>query len=191
VSSTHGLLAGTVSHITNSSESESYVTTDGQSASLSWNKASIWGLRPDFYSCQTIAGLLMCAALSDERTGLSFKITAGPRQRSYSRVRVPWDSRPYFTVSDSRLPFSLPPTTRREVFDPTSTRDTPSNTNELNSPFVTSGRTEYGSPSLTVLLLLRLFVAAGTCVTSVASRFLVIDHSGFQASSHNIRVYIY
>jgi hypothetical protein len=26
-------------------ESESYVTTDGQSASLSWNKAPIWGLR--------------------------------------------------------------------------------------------------------------------------------------------------
>jgi hypothetical protein len=33
-------------------ESESYVTTDGQSASLSWNKAPIWGLRPDFYYCQ-------------------------------------------------------------------------------------------------------------------------------------------
>jgi hypothetical protein len=35
------------------SESESYVTTDGQSASLSWNKAPIWGLRPDFYYCET------------------------------------------------------------------------------------------------------------------------------------------
>jgi hypothetical protein len=32
-----------------SSESESYVTTDGQSASLSWNKAHISGLRPDIY----------------------------------------------------------------------------------------------------------------------------------------------
>jgi hypothetical protein len=64
--------------------------------------------------------------LSDERTGLSFTIAAGPRQRVYSRVRVPWDSRPYFTVSDSRLPFSSPPTTSRaavEVFDPASTRD--------------------------------------------------------------------
>jgi hypothetical protein len=37
----------------------SYVTTGGKSASLSWNKAAIWGLRPDFYYCQTIAGLLM------------------------------------------------------------------------------------------------------------------------------------
>jgi hypothetical protein len=32
------------------SESESYVTTDGQSASLSWYKAPIRGLRPDFVS---------------------------------------------------------------------------------------------------------------------------------------------
>jgi hypothetical protein len=30
-------------------ESESYITTDGQPASLSWNKAPIWGLRPDLY----------------------------------------------------------------------------------------------------------------------------------------------
>jgi hypothetical protein len=54
----------------------------------------------------------MWGALSDERTGLSFTIAAGPRQRSHSRVRVSWDSGPYFTVSDSRLPFSSPPTTR-------------------------------------------------------------------------------
>jgi hypothetical protein len=31
------------------SESESDVTTNGQSASLSWYKAPIRGLRPDFY----------------------------------------------------------------------------------------------------------------------------------------------
>jgi hypothetical protein len=57
---------------------ESYVTTNGQSASLSWNEAPIWGLRPDFYYCQTVAGLLMWGALSDVRTGLSFIIAAGP-----------------------------------------------------------------------------------------------------------------
>jgi hypothetical protein len=107
------------------SESESYVTTDGQPASLSWNKAPIWGLRPDFNYCLTVAGLLNWGALSDERTGLSFTIATGPRQRSHSRVRVSWDSWPYFTVLDSRLPISSPPTTRRvtvEVFDPASTR---------------------------------------------------------------------
>jgi hypothetical protein len=36
-----------------------------QSASLAWNKAPIWGLRPDLYYCQTVAGLLVCGALSD------------------------------------------------------------------------------------------------------------------------------
>jgi hypothetical protein len=48
------------------------------------------------------------------------------RQRSHSQVRVPRGSWPHFTVSDSRLPFSSPPTTRRvtvEVFDPASTRE--------------------------------------------------------------------
>jgi hypothetical protein len=94
------------------SESESYVTTDGQSASLSWNKASISGLRPDLYHCLTVAGFLIWGALSDKRTGLLFTIAAGPRHRSHFRVRVPRDLRPYFTVLDSRLPFSSPPTTR-------------------------------------------------------------------------------
>jgi hypothetical protein len=69
--------------------------------------------------------LFLWGVLSDERMGLSFVYAAGPCQRSLSRIRVPWDSRPYFTVSGLRLPFSSPPTTRRvtvEVFDPTSTR---------------------------------------------------------------------
>jgi hypothetical protein len=42
------------------------------SASLSWNKAPIWDLRPDLYYCWTVTGLLIWGALSDERTGLSF-----------------------------------------------------------------------------------------------------------------------
>jgi hypothetical protein len=46
------------------SESESYITTDDQSASLSWNKAPIWGLRPDFYYYQRVASLLIWSALS-------------------------------------------------------------------------------------------------------------------------------
>jgi hypothetical protein len=76
----------------------------------------------------TLRQLRVCwyGTLSDERTGLPFKIAAGPRQRSHFRVLVPRDSWPYFTVSDSRLPFSSPPTTRRatvEVFEPASTWD--------------------------------------------------------------------
>jgi hypothetical protein len=64
---------------------------------------------------------LLWGALFEDRTGLSFTVAGGCRQRSLSRVRVPGDSRPYFTVSDLRLPFSSPPTTRRvtvEVFEP-------------------------------------------------------------------------
>jgi hypothetical protein len=107
----------------------SYVTTHGQSASLSLNRAPVRVLRPDLCYYQTVAGFLMWGVLSDERTDLSFTIASGPRQRSYFRVRVSWDSSPYFTVSDSRLHFSSLPTTRRvtvEVFEPASTWDNPS-----------------------------------------------------------------
>jgi hypothetical protein len=93
-------------------ESESELRQTGQSASLSWNKAPVWALRPDFIN-QTVAGWLRWGALSDKRTGLSFTVDSGPRQRSHFRVRVSWDSWPYFTVSDSRLPISSPLTTRR------------------------------------------------------------------------------
>jgi hypothetical protein len=69
-------------------ESESYVTSDSQSASLSWNKAPIWGLRPDIYYFLTITVLQWWSALSDDRTGLSFGYATGPRQRSASSVGV-------------------------------------------------------------------------------------------------------
>jgi hypothetical protein len=46
----------------------------------------------------------MWGTLSDERTGLSFTIAAGPRQHIHSCILVPRASWPYFTVSDLRLP---------------------------------------------------------------------------------------
>jgi hypothetical protein len=88
---------------------ESYITTDGQSTDLFCNKAHIWDLWPDVYYCQTVAGLLMYCLL--------FAIAAGPRQRNHSQVWVPWDSRLYFTVSDSRFHFSSPPTTRKTTVE--------------------------------------------------------------------------
>jgi hypothetical protein len=51
----------------------------------------------------TLAVHSLCNILSDERMGLSFTITAGPHQRSHFQVRVPRNSRPHFTVSDSIL----------------------------------------------------------------------------------------
>jgi hypothetical protein len=107
------------------SQSQSYVTTDGQSASLSWCQASIWGVRPDFYYCQTISGLLTWGALSDERTGLPFTIAADPRKRSHSSVWVPRDSWPYFTLifetpptRSARCPYLYPPGTGWPSYTP-------------------------------------------------------------------------
>jgi hypothetical protein len=71
---------------------ESFVTTDGQSASLSWNKKHPLGAYDQIcYYCLTVAGLLLRCALSDKRTGLPFTIAACPRQRSHFRVRIPLD----------------------------------------------------------------------------------------------------
>jgi hypothetical protein len=81
------------------------VTTDGQLANLSWNKTLIRSLRPDFYYCQTVAGLLLWGTFSDERLGLTFTTAAGPRQRSHSLVRVPWDC---YCELFSGLPHNLP-----------------------------------------------------------------------------------
>jgi hypothetical protein len=83
------------------------------SQSVSFVSSQIWGSWPDIYYCLKIKVLLLWGALSDERTGLSFIYVAGRRQHSLSRIRVPWDSWPYFIVSDLRLPFSSSPTTRR------------------------------------------------------------------------------
>jgi hypothetical protein len=84
-------LSESLSALVSLSESESYITTDGQSASLSWYKAPIRGLRPDFFFRSeygirlTVTFLIPWSALSDERTGLSFVCAAGFCQRSLSR----------------------------------------------------------------------------------------------------------
>jgi hypothetical protein len=57
-----------------------------------------------FLTVKTAASLLIWGAPSNKSTSLSFTIAACPRQRSHSWVRISWDSWPYFTVSDLRLP---------------------------------------------------------------------------------------
>jgi hypothetical protein len=130
-----------------------------------WNKAPIWGLRPNFYNCQTVAGFFTWVALSDERTGL-LDVASAVIFESKSRGTR---DRVYLTLSDSRLPFSSPPTTHMatvEVFEPASTRDsththTHTRMNWAKS-FITSERTEYKSPCLTVPLLF-CFPASNRC----------------------------
>jgi hypothetical protein len=101
------------------------MATDGQSVIKSWCRAPSGAHDQIFITILQLGSCFLWGAISDERTGLSFVYAACPCQRSLSWVRVPCDSRPYFTVSDLRLPFSSPPTTRRvtvEVFDPASTQ---------------------------------------------------------------------
>jgi hypothetical protein len=105
-------------------ESESYVTTEGQSASRSWNKAPIWGLRRSLLLSGSCVLVDVGRSLWREDWSVFYNC-CWSSPGSHFRVRVPWESWTYFTLSDSRLHFSWPSTTRRVtvvVFDPASTR---------------------------------------------------------------------
>jgi hypothetical protein len=96
-----------------------FIVNVSLSVSLPWYQESIWDPWPDFYYWQTVAALLMWGVFSEERTGLYFTIAVGSHQCSHSRVRVPRDSRSYFSLfrldapptwRDS-VPYLYPPTT--------------------------------------------------------------------------------
>jgi hypothetical protein len=88
------------------SQSQSYFKNGGLLPnSSSWRRASR-DSRPEFFFIEHLRSYPLLNILSDERVGVSFTIAAGPRQRIRSRVRVPWDSPTYFTVSDLRLPWT-------------------------------------------------------------------------------------
>jgi hypothetical protein len=115
--------------------------------------------------------------------GLSFTTAAGSRQRSHSRVRVPWDSLPYFTVSDSRLPQLGGPGPRlyisQEQGVPVIAPSTGFSFHRLLR--LTGLQWRYSTPPSTVLVISSrhgphrqhhssiiscVFVAAGTCLAS-------------------------
>jgi hypothetical protein len=111
-------------------ESESYVTTDGQSASLSWNKAPIWGLWPDFLllSDSCFAGLLMWVDVRSlwREDGSAVCNCCWPSPAQSFSGASPVGLATIFYCFRFETSFSSPPTTRRatvEVFDPASTRD--------------------------------------------------------------------
>jgi hypothetical protein len=104
-------------HVRRKSQSQSHIwLTVGQSVSL--------GVEPHLGLMTRYLLLFDCYGFVFVGRRLWREDGSGPRQRSLSRVRFPWISQSYFTVSVLRLPFSSPPTTRRvtvEVFDPAST----------------------------------------------------------------------
>jgi hypothetical protein len=132
---------------------------------------------------------LIWCALSDERTGLSFTLAAGPRQRSHFRVRVPYDSWPYFTVSYLRIPFWSPPTTRRVTVDVFDTASTRVSSVLLNTSYNYYARTTRKAPSsivqnacllvrylaINVLLLLSACVA-GMCLPTRCLAMGIMSH---------------
>jgi hypothetical protein len=81
------------------SQSHSYFTTGSlPPVSSSWRQAP-WDsrLKPCGYSPYVTYSLTRAWVFC-------LKLLAGPRQRSHSHIRVPRDSWPHYTVSDSRLP---------------------------------------------------------------------------------------
>jgi hypothetical protein len=164
-------------------ESESYITTDGQSASLSWNKAPIWGLRPDFYYCQTVAGFLIWGTVSDERTNLSFTIAAGPRQRSHSQVRVLWDSTTIFYCLRFKTSLFVPSYDSADdwIYWLSQYNHLPNKTTVSNNTLILClpiRCLEMGSS-----IVACRFISVGTCLPSHS---LVMNYSDFQSSCHNI-----
>jgi hypothetical protein len=92
------------------SQSQSYIATYGQSVSQSVSLGvepqifiKVWQLRSCFFM-----GLPL-----EREDGSVICICCWPLPAQSFSVRVPWDSQSYFTLSDLRLPFSSPPTTRR------------------------------------------------------------------------------
>jgi hypothetical protein len=161
------------------------------------------GLMTRFSLLSDSCGFVDMGVLSDERTELSFTNAAGPRQRSHSRVRVPLDSWPYFTASDSRpptwrsrFPYLYPQEQGGPVIHPGTGfpfrcllqlagprwrysappphGPTPNQSLNYVSYFYNSGRTEERPPPRTIHLLLPLFVFTGTCLPN---RCLAMDYS--------------
>jgi hypothetical protein len=102
---------------------EFYVTTDGQPASLSWNKAPIWGLRPELYYMCDSYGLVLVGRPLWREDGSVFYIWCWPLPAQSFFGPSPLGLIFYCLRFETSL--FVAPTTRRvtvEVFDPASTR---------------------------------------------------------------------
>jgi hypothetical protein len=141
---------------------------------------------------------------------LSSAIAAVPRQRSYSQVRVPPDSWPNFTLSDSRLhqpggPGPLVYITQEKCGTVVTSGTGFSLCRLLRMSLESSRLPEYKSPYRTVPLLfsfLCLFIVERAskplpsniifllvAETLLASRCVAKNYSGFEVSCHSINTF--
>jgi hypothetical protein len=81
---------------------QSHIATDGQSISKSWSRAPS-GAHDQIFITLWQLGSWFCERPLWRENGSVFCICCWPSPGSRSRVRVPWDSWPYFTVSVSSL----------------------------------------------------------------------------------------
>jgi hypothetical protein len=130
---------------------EFYVTTDGQPASLSWYKAPIWGLRPDFYHLCDSYGLVLVGRPLWREDGSDFNymllalasaISLGSKSlgtRDHILLSHIWDFpfRPLLRLAGSWWRYSIPPP--QLAWGP---------------HYIASGRTQQKTPLSTVFLLL-------------------------------------
>jgi hypothetical protein len=162
-----------------SSQIQSHIATDGQSVSLGVEPHL--GLMTRYLLLFDSYGLVFVGRPLWREDESVFWICCWSSPGSLSRLRVPRYSWPYFTVSDLRLLFSSPPTTRRvtvEVFDPASTRVWPYEC-VLACPFITSEEPNRDHHFQQFMLLHAYLLLREPWVNSVAT--LLFHYSGLQA----------
>jgi hypothetical protein len=96
------------------SQSKSYFTTGGLPPVSSFWLRAPWDSRPDFFSqLNTCCHSPYITSPLTRGWVCHLELLLSLARAFILWSKVQWDSRPYFTVSDSRLPFLSPPTTRR------------------------------------------------------------------------------
>jgi hypothetical protein len=178
--------------IITTAESESYVTTDGQPASLSWNKAPIWGLRPDLhFLCDSYGLVLVCRPLWREVGSvfcmccwpLPAQSFSGPSPlglETYILLSQIWDFpfRRLLRFAGSRWRYSTPPphgSTPQLVWGPR---------------YISSGRTqEKTSFPNNSFIVAFVFVSTGTCLPSRCLEISIYSGSTIPAFRPHITIH--
>jgi hypothetical protein len=190
------------------SESESYVTTDGQAASLSWSKAPIWGLRPDLYYLCDSYGLVLVGRPLWREVGSVFWMCCWPLPAQSFSGPSPLGLATIFyclRFETSLFVASYDSQVTVEVFDPASTRVIPYDpSNELffltilqrtrrKHSFSIVGKVCYTAPlhnNGIYSIVACVFVAAGMCLPSRCLAMKVYSDFAIPAFGRHVTIVI-